>query len=172
MGSSGKMILGIVVGRACEVVPVGLAVGDENEKVVGSMTMVLGSQLFVFDKVAVGRMLVTPGSVVVDGTTVVVSDTLVGTTVDLEVVVGITVTVELSEVIGTVVALPVGGTETVPLVIEISVTVGVEIVPVVVVVVLPTGRSVVVVGMLVMAEPEEVVAVTGGSVEVALGSDT
>lgn len=76
MGLSGLITLGIVVGRPCEVVSVGLAVGEENEKVVGSMTIVVGSQLLVFVKVAVGRMLVTPASVVVDGVTV--SDVVVG----------------------------------------------------------------------------------------------
>lgn len=84
---------------------------------------------------------------------------------------GTTITVELSPEAVDVVAVPVGGTETVPLVTGISVTVGVEIVPVVVDVVLPTGISVVVVGTLVMAGPEEVVVVTGTSVEVAFGRD-
>lgn len=63
-GSSGKMILGIVVGRACDVVRVAVVVGAVNENFVGSMTMVVGSQLSVFGTVAVGRMLVTMGFVV------------------------------------------------------------------------------------------------------------
>jgi hypothetical protein len=101
------MILGIVVGRPCEVVPVGLAVGDENENVVASMTMVVGSQLSVLGKVAVGRMLVTPTSVVVDE---LVSEDM-GMTTGLDVIVGSTVAVEFpfgTEPVGKVVLIAGG----------------------------------------------------------------
>uniref|UniRef100_A0A1Y1MP97 Uncharacterized protein n=1 Tax=Photinus pyralis TaxID=7054 RepID=A0A1Y1MP97_PHOPY len=145
------------------------------------MITVVGSQLSVLGNVAVGRMLVTSTPLVVDGTTVVVkSDFVVGTTVlILEVVVGPTTTVELSfgteiGVVGTDVAVPVGGSEMVPLVIGTSVAVGaLETVLSLVEVLLPMGTSVVVaVGKFVMIEPDDdEVAVTGTSVEVALGSD-
>lgn len=172
-------------GRACNEVSVGFEVGDENEKVVGSIITVVGSQLSVLGNVAVGRMLVTSTPLVVDGATVLVeSDFVVGTTVSiLEVVVGPTITVELSfgtelGVVGTDVAVPVGGSEMVPLVIGTSVAVGalvgaLETVPELVEVLLPMGTSVVLaVGEFVMIEPDDdEVAVTGTSVEVALGSD-
>lgn len=172
-------------GRACNEVSVGFEVGDENENVVGSIITVVGSQLSVLGNVAVGRMLVTSTPLVVDGATVLVeSDFVVGTTVStLEVVVGPTITVELSfgteiGVVGTDVAVPVGGSEMVPLVIGTSVAVGalvgaLETVPELVEVLLPMGTSVVLaVGEFVMIEPDDdEVAVTGTSVEVALGSD-
>jgi hypothetical protein len=166
--------LGIVVGRAWEVVPAVLAVGGEYENVVGSTTIVVGSQFSEFENVAVGRMLVTAGSVV-GGTEVVVSATVVGITVDAAVV-ETSVWVEFpigTEPVGKVVRLPVGVTETVPLVTGPSVAVVTGgTVPLVVDVVLPTGTSVTVpVGMLVTVEPDEIVAVTEMSVDVALGSD-
>lgn len=176
-----------MVGRACNEVSVGFEVGVENEKVVGSIITVVGSQLSVLGNVAVGRMLVTSTPLVVDGTTVVLrSDFVVGTTVSiLEVVVGPTITVELPfgteiGVVGTDVAVPVGGSEMVLLVIGTSVAVGtsvaegaLETVLELVEVLLLMGTSVVVaVGRFVMIElDDDEVAVTGTSVEVALGSD-
>lgn len=58
--------MGTLVGRAVEVDAVWVAVGEVHAMVVGSMTMVVGSQSAVLVSVAVGRMLVM-GWALVDG---------------------------------------------------------------------------------------------------------
>src|SRR5699024_11047901 len=73
------MMAGMPVGRAVELLPVTVAVVVAQDTVVGSATSDGGSQLSVLVRVAVGRILVTP-STVVDGIAVGVVGMLVEVT--------------------------------------------------------------------------------------------
>lgn len=97
----------MVVGRPVAV-SVGEAVGAEYDMEVGSMTIVVGSQLSVLGTVAVGLMLVTAASEVgVVGTALVVG--IITTGVE-DVEVGRSMTVEFTRGMDVALAVSVGGT--------------------------------------------------------------